>query len=321
VFGRLDLACGQAAHIVMAAFDHGGYIIRMSVAAQQIPPPGGLIVDHVSHFVPDLGAAARALEALGFAVTPVSAQQTQDGPAGTSNVCVMLEHGYLEFLAPTMDTPNAQRLRATMRRYPGVHLCCFGTPDAEGEHRRLEDHGFSPLPVVNLQRETAEKQTVRFKVVRAAPEKMPEGRIQFVQHLAADAIWRPQYLGHTNNIVKLACVFAVAADPYAAGARWAHFSALLPRPAGGYVHLQAARGHVLIGMRENWSALLGDAPAAPALAGYALECRDPAILVARCKLMGLALKKLRENLYAVALPEALGGAWIFGTRQGLGLPS
>ena len=58
------------------------------------------MVDHVSHFVPDLGTAARALEALGFAVTPESAQQTQDGPAGTSNVCVMLAHGYLEFLAP-----------------------------------------------------------------------------------------------------------------------------------------------------------------------------------------------------------------------------
>ena len=102
----------------------------MSVAAQQLPPPGGLTLDHVSHFVPRLGAAAHALEALGFAVTPESAQQTQEGPAGTSNVCVMLEHGYLEFLAPTADTPNAQRLRATMQRYAGVHLCCFGTPDA-----------------------------------------------------------------------------------------------------------------------------------------------------------------------------------------------
>jgi spermidine synthase len=103
----------------------------MGAAAAQMPPPGGLSVDHVSHFVPDLGAAARALEALGFTVTPESAQRTQEGPAGTSNVCVMLEHGYLEFLAPTADTPNAQRLRATMQRYPGVHLCCFGTPDAK----------------------------------------------------------------------------------------------------------------------------------------------------------------------------------------------
>jgi hypothetical protein len=310
----------------MAAFDHGGNISRMSVATQQLPVPGSLIVDHVSHFVPDLSAAARALEALGFAVTPESAQQTQDGPAGTSNVCVMLEHGYLEFLAPDgnkpgADTPNAQRLRATMARYPGVHLCCFGTPDAEGEHRRLRDHGFSPLPVVNLQRETAAQQIAKFHVVRAAPEKMPEGRIQFVQHHTPEAIWRPQYLGHTNNVVKLACVFVVADDPLAAAARWAHFSALLPRPAGNFVHLQAARGHVLIGAHESWRALLGDAPAAPALAGYALECRDPAILLSRCRLLVLAARKLRENLYAVSLPAALGGSWIFGTRISLGLPT
>jgi NADPH-dependent ferric siderophore reductase len=113
----------------------------------------------------------------------------------------------------------------------------------------------------------------------------------------------------------------VADKPVDAAARWAHFAALLPRPAGAYVHLAAARGHVLVGEREHWNALLGDSPAAPALAGYALECRDPAILIARCELLGLALRKLRENLYAVSLPAALGGSWIFGTRQGLGLPS
>ncbi|MSP96115.1 MAG: VOC family protein [Betaproteobacteria bacterium] len=293
----------------------------MSFAAAQIPPLGSVILDHVSHFVPDLGAASRTLEALGFAVTPPSAQQTQDGAAGTSNICVMLEQGYLEILAPTMDTPNAQRLRAAMQRYPGVHLVCFGTPDAAGEHRRLANHGFSPLPVVNLQRETAARQIAKFHVVRPAPEKMPEGRIQFVQHHTPEAVWQPQYLGHTNNVVKLACVFAVAEDPVAAGARWARFAALLPRLAGDFVYLPTARGHVLIGRRENWNTLLGDAPAAPALAGYALECRDPSILVSRCKLLGLALRKLRENLFAMSLPGSLGGAWVFGTRQGLGLPA
>lgn len=292
-----------------------------SIASRQCPPPGGLSLDHVAHFVRELGAAARALQALGFVVTPESAQHTQDGPAGTSNVCVMLEHGYLEFLAPTADTPNAQRLRTAMQRYPGVHLCCFGTPDAEGERRRLEAHGFSPLPVVNLQRETGEKLLARFSVVRAAPEKMPEGRIQFVQQHTPEAIWRPQYLGHANTAVKLACAFAVAEDPLDAAARWAHFSALLPRPAGAFVHLAAARGHVLVGRREQWIALLGDAPAAPALAGYALECREPARLASRCKLLGLPLRRIRNELYAAALPDALGGSWIFGTRKGLGLPS
>jgi len=297
----------------------------MDVAAAQFPPqcptPGSLILDHVAHFVPDLASAAGALQALGFAVTPPSAQQTQDGPAGTSNVCVMLQQGYLEFLAPTLDTPNAQRLRSAMQRYPGVHLCCFGTPDAEGEHARLKTHGFEPQPLVQLNRKVSSGEMARFSVVRPSINAMPEGRIQFVQHHTPETVWRPEFLGHTNNVVKLACVFVVAGDPVATAARWARFAALLPQPAGEFVHLPTARGHVLIGRRESWAALLGDAPAAPALAGYALECRDPSILVSRCKLLGLALRKLRENLYAVSLPGALGGAWIFGTQQGLGLPS
>jgi Glyoxalase-like domain len=291
----------------------------MDVAAAQLPSPGGLVLDHVSHFVPELGDARHALEALGFTVTPESAQRTQDGPAGASNVCVMLEHGYLEFLAPTADTPNARRLRASMERYRGIHLCCFGTPDAEGEHRRLADHGFEPLPVVELKRSVDGGEVARFSVVRPSMNKMPEGRIQFVQHHTPEAIWRPQHLVHENNAVKLACAFVVADDPVAAAARWARFAALLPRPAGAFVHLPTARGHVLIGRRESWAALLGDAPAAPALAGYALECHDPAALVSRCRLLGLALREIRADLYAVPLPDALGGAWLFGTRQSLAL--
>jgi hypothetical protein len=295
----------------------------MSAAAQQRPPAGTLVLDHVSHFVPDLAGAARALEALGFTVTPESAQSTQDGPAGTSNVCVMLEQGYLEFLAPTADTPNAQRLRAAMNRYPGVHLACFGTPSAEDEHARLGWHGFDPPPLVALERPVdmgGATASARFKVVRAAPDRMPEGRIQYVEHLTPEALWQPRYLGHSNGVEKLACVFAVAHDVLATAARWGRFAALLPAPAGGYVHLATARGSVLIGTDAQWSALLGQSPAAPALAGYALQCRKADALASRCRLAGLALRRLRNDLYSVALPEALGGAWIFGTKRSLALP-
>src|SRR5688572_2393040 len=153
----------------------------MQTANRQRPPPGTVFLDHVSHFVPDLDAAAGALHALGFTVTPVSAQQTQDGPAGTSNVCVMLKEGYLEFLAPTADTANAARLRTAMLRYPGVHLACFGTPAAEDEHARLGWHGFEPQPPVHLERPIeldGRHVHARFNVARPGPETMPEGRIQ-----------------------------------------------------------------------------------------------------------------------------------------------
>ena len=292
----------------------------MSIASQQVPAPGNLVLDHIAHFVPSLAEATKALNALGFTVTPQSDHRTQDGPAGSSNVCVMFEHGYLEILAPTIDTPNSQQIRAAMARYSGVHLGCFGTPDAEGEQRRLEAHGFGPPPLTRLAREF-EGRPVRFSVVRSNRDSMPEGRIQFCQHHTPEAIWRAQYWGHANGVTKLACLFVVADDTVEVAARWAHYAALLPRPAGGYVHLQMARGNVLVGSRENWAALLGDAPSAPGLAGYALECRRTDNLVSRCEMLGLPLRRLRDDLYVAKLPDALGGTLMFGTREGLGLPS
>lgn len=295
----------------------------MPIAARQRPPAGTLFLDHIAHFVADLAAAAQALEALGFTVTAPSAQHTRDGPAGTSNVCVMLEQGYLEFLAPTADTPNAQRLRDAMRRYPGVHLACFGTPAASEEHARLGRHGFDPLPPAQLERPVSiggAAQTARFEIVRAPPDRMPEGRIQFAEQLTPELLWQPQLVKHANAVCKLACVLVVAANPAGAAARWARFAALLPQPAGAYVDLATARGHVLIGTAENWSALLGDAPRAPALAGYAIECGAPEALARRCSRLGLAPKRIRPQLYSVLLPPALGAAWVFGTRRALGFP-
>jgi hypothetical protein len=277
----------------------------MSAANRQRPPPGALFLDHVSHFVPSLDAAGALLAELGFAVTPVSAQVTQRGPAGTSNRCVMLRDGYLELLAPTADTPNAKRMRASMRRYHGVHLVCFGTPAAEDEHARLARHGFAPQPLVHLERKVERGMKVRFSVVRAAPGKMPEGRVQYVQHLVPEAIWRAPHLRHRNGVAGLAAAYVVASNPVRAAARWARFMGALPRREGKFVSLETERGKVLIGTRARLKSLLGAAPRAPGIAGYALACGNPKAFAARCRARGLSVNR---NL-AVQLPPALGGAW------------
>jgi hypothetical protein len=281
------------------------YFHRMTIADRQRPPPGRLYLDHVSHFVPDLEAVRALLDALGFAVTPESAQVTQDGPAGTSNRCVMLAEGYLEFLVPTADTPNAARLKKSMRRYRGVHLVCFGTPAADEEHFRLQRHGFAPQPIVRLERRVEGGMKVRFSVVRAAPGRMPEGRVQYVQHLVPAAIWRAQHLRHRNGVLGLAAAYVVAANPARAAARWARFMGGLPRREAKLVSLATDRGKVLIGTRSQIKALLGAAPRSPGIAGYALACRDPKAFARRCATAGL---KVNRHL-AVALPRALGGAW------------
>ncbi len=278
----------------------------MRIADRQRPPPGQLYLDHVSHFVPDLARAAELLQSLGFAVTPLSTQKTQHGPAGTSNRCVMLRDGYLEFLTPTADTPNALRMRESMRRYCGVHLACFGTPAAEEEHARLERNGFAPQPLVRLKRKVEDGMTARFEVVRAAPGTMPEGRVQYVQHLAPEAIWRARHLRHRNGVLGLSAAYVVAADPVRAAARWARFMGGLPRREGKLVALPTDRGKVLIGTRAQMKALLGAAPRAPGIAGYALACTDPKAFARRCARAGL---KVNRRL-AVVLPPALGGAWL-----------
>jgi len=281
----------------------------MRIAADQKPAPGELYLDHVAHFVPDLGAAARLAESAGFAVTPESAHRAQGAPAGTSNRCIMLERGYIEILAPTLDTPNAQRVRQRMARYDGVHLACFGTPDAEAEHRRLAEHGFEPEPLVDLQRTLETGKRVRFSVVYVPPAKMPEGRVQYVQQLTPEAIWNPASLAHTNGVTGLRALYVVAEDPPQAAARWARFAGLLPRPDGALVRLDCARGQVFVGTKHHLTEILGTAPAAPGLAGYRLGCRHPEAFAARCTGLGLAVRKTAAG-HAVLLPASLGGVWL-----------
>lgn len=277
----------------------------MNPADRQRPPLGELCLDHLGHFVPDLDAAAAVWEKLGFAVTPLSVHQVGGKPAGTSNRCVMLGEGYLELLAPTAHTPNARRVRERMKRFVGVHLACFGTPTAEAEHQRLAAHGFEPDAVVRLERKIETGDTVRFAVVYVPPDKMPEGRVQYCEHLTPREVWREGFV----NPFALRAVYVVADEPEEAAARWGRFGGLLPRPEDGLVRLDTKRGRVVIGTRKRLAQLLGEAPPAPALAGYALGCADPEEFARRCSKAGL-----RVQGKAVRLPAALGGTWLLESR-------
>ena len=276
-----------------------------AVAAKQKPPAGELYLDHLAHFVPDLDAAARLLEKLGLAATPESAHRVKGRPAGTSNRCVMLEQGYLEILCPKLDTAHAQRVRKLMARYDGVHLACFGTPDAAFEHQRLAAHGFEPEPLVDLGRSLDSGEQLRFRVVYVAPGKMPEGRVQYCEHLTPEHLWKPQYV----NRLSLEEVFIVAENPAETAARWARFSGLLPRTEDQMVRLDTARGKIFIATRQVLADFLGEVPPAPGIAGYRLGCRSAGRMAEQCAKAGAKVKE-EGRRFAVRLPAALGGTWL-----------
>jgi hypothetical protein len=282
----------------------------MNVAEQQKPAPGDLCLDHVAHFVPDLAAAGALLESLGFTPTPVSDHEVEGKPAGTANRCLMLERGYIEILAPTLDTPNAERVRNDMARYGGVHLVCFGTPAAQAEHARLAAHAFDPEPLVRLERSIEDGKRVRFNVVYVAPGRMPEGRIQYCEHLTPEHIWQPACLRHTNGASGLAAAYIVADDAAGAAGRWGRFAGLIPRPDEGLVRLDTARGTIFIGTKKTLAPFIDRVPEAPGVAAVAFEFKDPDAFARRCGQAGLTVKKTARG-NSVALPPALGGTWLF----------
>ncbi|MCC7273237.1 MAG: VOC family protein, partial [Alphaproteobacteria bacterium] len=204
-----------------------------AVAAAQVPGPGATVIDHLAHWVPDEGAASARLEALGFTLAPLSHQVTRAAPdappvsAGTANRTIMLREGYIEILTTTGDTPNARTLRQGMARYVGVHLIAFGLADPEATASRLAAAGFAPLPVVRLEREIeTESGTaghVRFRVLRVAPEAMPEGRIQFCKHLTPENMWQGRWLDHANGALGLASILVAVPDPAETAARFGRF--------------------------------------------------------------------------------------------------
>jgi hypothetical protein len=291
------------------------------IAAAQAPSAGELTLDHVAHFVPDIGAASAALERVGFTLTPFSEQSHRLAPggpaipAGTGNRCVMLERGYLEFLTPVAETPVADQLREAMRRYVGVHLIALGSSAPEVDHRRLAAEGFAPLTPVALQRpiETAAgEETARFTVVRVPPGTMPEGRIQYCRHHTPEYLWQARWLAHPNGARALSSVLLCVGDPEEAARRYGRFTGLVPVAAGRALRIDTERGALVFASPGTLRDTFGlTAPAVPWIAGYTIEAHDIRATRAFFARSGIEVRDLPDGRVLVALPEHTGGAIVF----------
>ena len=308
-------------------------LTRLPQHAAQIPASGRLNLDHVAHFVAERDAAAAALDALGFTLTPFSEQshRTEPGgpvlPAGTGNRCVMLREGYLEFLTPFADTPIAAQLREAIARYTGVHLIAYGSADAQADHDRLAAAGFSPLPLVRLQREADAPHgttTVSFTVTRTPPGTMAEGRIQFCCHGTPEGVWQPRWLSHANGAASLRRVYLVVADPVEAAARYSRYAGIAALPTGSQPGSQSelqpgtqfvqrtARGLLHFIDADALQAGFGlQAPAVPWIGGYELGSDDLTATRHFLAAAGSRCRSLADGRLLVILPSSLGGFIVF----------
>jgi hypothetical protein len=201
----------------------------------QIPRAGQVFLDHVGWYVPDMAAAAREFDRLGFLLTPYTEHRdaTADGrsaPSGTANRCAMLERGYLEILTtvPGIESELTRQLLGGLTRYQGVHLIAFSAAEASAERLRLAQAGFDPRPVVNLRRpvvlEDGATRLTAFSVVRVAAERMPEGRIQFLTHETPELVWQRGLIARDNAVEALTGILLVVDDMLEAADRYGRFT-------------------------------------------------------------------------------------------------
>ena len=274
----------------------------------QLPEPGQVFLDHIAHFVPDIEAAATAMEACGFRLTPFTAQvnRAADGivPAGTGNRCAMLGQGYVEILGKTADTPLARQLEDRLVRHVGLHLAAFSTADAAAERGRLAGAGFAVQPLVDMRR-PVDGEEARFTIARIAEGAMPEGRMQFLAHHTPHLVWREGYLEQPNGAQALLALWIAAPDPAAAAARFARFAGRPARREHGRLTVRLDRGALFFATPDFLHIEFGimPGPPLPYLAAYEVETDSlPSI------------GRPADGGMAVTLPPALGGTILFRPR-------
>jgi hypothetical protein len=294
----------------------------------QLPPPGAVFLDHVAHFVPEMDAAAAALELCGFRLTPFTAQANRvDGavvPTGTGNRCVMLRRGYVEVLTaiPTVagETDLARQLRERIGDHVGLHLAAFSSADTAAEHRRLAVLGFPTLPLVEMRRpvKTAVgSEDARFTIARVTPGSMAEGRVQFLTHHTEPLVWRPDFLDHPNGAQALTGLWIAATDPAEPAERFARFTGRPAMRDGAVTTIALDRGAVHVAAPEFLGEALGITPAGslPCFVAAQLAVTSLAALAAHLDAAGLAYRRIRlkaeGEAIAVTLPAAIGDTLLF----------
>jgi hypothetical protein len=289
----------------------------------QLPPPGAVFLDHVAHFVPEMDAAAVALERCGFRLTPLTAQTNRVNgkpvPAGTGNRCAMLRQGYVEILTATADTELARQLRERVADHVGLHLAAFSSADTAAEHRRLGAVGFPTLPLVDMRRPVmteAGSEDARFTIARVAPGNMAEGRVQFLTHHTEPLVWREGYLDHPNGAEALTGLWLAAADPAEPAGRFARFAGRPAMRDGAVTTIALERGAIHIAAPEFLAAAFDITPAGrlPGFVAAQIAVTSLAELAAHLDAAGLAYRRVRlkqDDAIAVALPAAIGDTLLF----------
>ena len=179
-------------------------------------------LDHISHAVHDLDAAAAFYERLGFIV---GARNRHDW--GTHNRVVQLDRFYVELLTvgePDKIPPHRPRSfsfgafqRDFLARREGLSMLLLDSRDAKADAASFRAAGIGDFDVFNFEREGRRPDgsavKLAFSLAFATDARAPDAGFATCQHHFPQNFWNPAVQAHRNGATSVAGVVMVAENP------------------------------------------------------------------------------------------------------------
>jgi catechol 2,3-dioxygenase-like lactoylglutathione lyase family enzyme len=169
-------------------------------------------LDHLVVLLEDIEAGAKAYQRL-LGCAP-SWRSSNDG---AETVLFTLDNMTLELMAPTGQSPTAERIRGVIKVWgEGLASICFRVGDIEKMYRRLDRLALKPDPVAEVEsRNSGSGERLRWKRTRAATE-LTRGVRMFFLELASER--PPSAATSAAPIIGLDHVVVSTEDPERAAA-------------------------------------------------------------------------------------------------------
>lgn len=179
-------------------------------------------LDHISHAVRDLDAAAALYERLGFIVGGRNRHAW-----GTHNRVVQLDCFYVELLTigePDKIPPHGPRSfsfgafqRDFLSRREGLSMLLLDSRDAKADAAAFRAAGIGDFDVFDFEREGRRPDgsavTLAFSLVFATDARAPDAGFATCQHHFPQNFWNPAVQAHRNGATTVAGVVMVAENP------------------------------------------------------------------------------------------------------------
>ncbi|MFF5210105.1 VOC family protein [Streptosporangium sp. NPDC000396] len=312
---------------------------------------------HVGHVVRNMEEALARYRQLGFTLPPPSyptmpkAAGEPPEPFGAANTHVYFPRNFIEVVTlvgdggtdripadahlvplrvPDDKLPGllaairgtAANLTACLKRFQGMHIVMFDSPDIDGAAARLEANGVGHGGVHTVQRPVETVGGTRMVPVRyleidshepgRARGRVPEGRVGIAENGTLDA---QRHVDHPNGAVELVqCMMCVAdAELPDIERRYENYLGRPARSEGFARTFDLDDAKVTLVPESALAGLLpGEhAPGLPAFVAYAVSVRDAAATERFLRASGVPLAETAAGEIFVPADAALGVAIIF----------